>query len=180
MLQLAEVLLAKPVQRRAVHLRRASDEVVHSRLEGLSARVVPRVRRDVAVVHEHVLVRPVLGLARKPVATLEQEDALSGWSEVAGERPATRAGPDDDHVVGVHRSLLRWCSVSDLGMVSVTRSPHALGEDDPRSRLDQREMRERLREVAQVTAGLDVELLGEEAERRRHAQQPLHQVARAL
>ena len=55
-LQLAEVLLAEPVQRGAVQLRRASHEVVHPRLEGLAARVVPRVRRDVAVVHEHACV----------------------------------------------------------------------------------------------------------------------------
>ena len=76
-LQLAEVLLAKPVERGAVELRRAADEVVDPRLEGLAARVVPGVRRDVAVVDEHVLVRPVLRLAREPVAALEQEDALA-------------------------------------------------------------------------------------------------------
>ena len=104
MLQLAEVLLAEPVQRRAVELRRAADEVVDTRLEGLAARVVPRVRRDVAVVHEHVLVRPVLGLARQPVAALEQEDALARRGEVASQRSAARAGPDDDHVIGVHLS----------------------------------------------------------------------------
>ena len=105
MLQLAEVLLAKPVQRRAVELRRASDEVVHPRLKGLALRVVPRVRRDVAVVHEHALVRPVLGLAREPVAALEQKDALTRWSEVARERPSPCPGADDDDVVGVHYEI---------------------------------------------------------------------------
>ncbi len=47
-------------------------------------------------------------------------------------------------------------------------------------RLDQREVRERLREVAEVPAGVGVELLGVEAERRGDPQQPLHQVARPL
>src|ERR1700733_9417009 len=55
-----------------------------------------------------------------------------------------------------------------------------LGEDDPPGGLDQREGRERLGEVAQVTAALDVELLGVEPERRRHVDQPRHQVAGAL
>ena len=34
--QLAEVLLAQAVERRAVELGRAADEVVHLRLEGLA------------------------------------------------------------------------------------------------------------------------------------------------
>src|SRR5512132_53132 len=38
-------------------------------------------------------------------------------------------------------------------------------DDDARGRLDEREVRERLREVAEVPAGLDVELLRVEAER---------------
>ena len=46
--------------------------------------------------------------------------------------------------------------------------------------LDQREVREGLREVAEVPAGVGVELLGVEAERRGDAQQALHQVAGAL
>ena len=105
--KLPEVLLAQAVERGAVELRRSTDEVVDTGLEGLAARVVPRVRRDVAVVHEHVLVRPVLRLARKPVAALEQEDPLAGRGEVAGERAAAGAGADDDHVVGVHGLLLQ-------------------------------------------------------------------------
>src|ERR671925_428082 len=53
-------------------------------------------------------------------------------------------------------------------------------QDDSRGRLDQREVRERLREVAQVPARGGVELLGIEAERRGHAQEALHQVAGPL
>ena len=50
----------------------------------------------------------------------------------------------------------------------------------PRGRLDQREVREGLREVAQVPAGAGVELLGVEAQRRGDAEQALHQVAGPL
>ena len=81
--ELAEVLLAQPVERGAVELRRAADEVVDLRLERLALRVVPGVRRDVAVVDEHVLGEPVLRLARQPVAALEQEDPLAGGGQVA-------------------------------------------------------------------------------------------------
>ena len=99
-LQLAEVLLAQAVERRAVELRRAADEVVHLRLERLCrVRVVPGVRRDVAVVDEHVVHVPVLRLAREPVAALEQQDALARRSEVPDERAAAGAAADHDHVV---------------------------------------------------------------------------------
>ena len=104
-LQLAEVLLAEPVERGAVHLRRPSDEVVHTGLEGLAAGVVPRVRRDVAVVDEHRFRDPVLELARKPVSALEKEDALSGRREVSGECPTARTRPDDDDVVGLGHEI---------------------------------------------------------------------------
>ena len=56
---------------------------------------------------------------------------------MAGERAAACAGPDDDHVIGVHHDDLL----------------QSLGEDDPRGGLDQREVGERLREVAEVPAG---------------------------
>ena len=86
--QLAEVLLAQPVERRAVELRGAADEVVDLRLERRAALVVPRVRRDVAVLDEDVLREPVLRLPRQPVAALEQQDALARRREMAGERAA--------------------------------------------------------------------------------------------
>ena len=104
-LQLAEVLLAEPVQRRAVHFRCTTDEVMDSGLERLTLGVVPGVGRDVAVVDEHRLRDPVLELAREPVAALEQEDALAGRSKVTSERPAARPGSDDDDVVGVHHVI---------------------------------------------------------------------------
>ena len=51
-----------------------------------------------------------------------------------------------------------------------------LGEDDPARRLDEGEVGERLREVAQVEPAADLELLGVEPERRGDPQQPLEQV----
>src|SRR5436309_12324326 len=56
----------------------------------------------------------------------------------------------------------------------------SFGEDQPTGGFDQRKMRERLREVAQVVTGLAVELLAVQTERRRDADQPLQKVARAL
>ncbi len=100
--QLAEVLFAHPVQRRAVQLGGAPDVVVDLRLEGLAGGVIPGVGGDVAVLDEHVGGRPVLRLAGQPVAALEQQDALARRREVARERAAARAAADDDDVVGVH------------------------------------------------------------------------------
>jgi hypothetical protein len=63
MLQLPEVLAAQAVEGGAVELGRSPDEVVDLGLERLAVGVVPRVRRHVAAVDEHVLRRPVLRLA---------------------------------------------------------------------------------------------------------------------
>ena len=98
---LAEVFLAQPVERGAVHLRRPADEVMHLRLEGLAIRVVPGLRRNVAVVDEHVLSEPVLGLPREPASALQQEDPLAGGREAVDEGAAAGAATDHDHVVGV-------------------------------------------------------------------------------
>ncbi len=100
--QLAEVLLAQAVERRAVELGGAPDEVVNLGLEGLPVPVVPRVGRDVPVLDEHVLREPVAGLARQPLAAFEQQHALARRSEMARERAASGAAADDDHVVVVH------------------------------------------------------------------------------
>src|SRR3954470_19122923 len=69
-------------------------------------------------------------------------------------------------------TITTWRSISELR--------EALGQDDLGRRLDEGEVRERLREVAQVPAGAGVELLGVEPERRGDAEQALHQVAGAL
>ena len=101
-LQLAEVLRPEPVEGRPVQLGRPAHEVVHLRLELLAVAVDPGVRRDVAAVHEHGLVRPVLRLACQPVAALEQQDALAGRGEAVRERAPAGAAADDDDVVGIH------------------------------------------------------------------------------
>ena len=100
--QLAEVLRAQAIERRAVELGRPAHEVVHLRLECLALVVVPGVRRDVAVVDEDVRGAPVLRLAREPVASLEQQDPLAGRGEPLHERAAARAAADHDHVIGAH------------------------------------------------------------------------------
>src|SRR4029453_6459901 len=83
-LQLAEVLPSQPVQRRAVQLGGAADEVVDLRLEGLALGVVPGVGGDVAVVDEHIRGGPVLRLAGQPAAPLQQQDALARGGQVPG------------------------------------------------------------------------------------------------
>ena len=82
--ELAEVALAQAVERGAVHLGRAADEVVDARLERLAVLVEPGLLGDVAVVDEDVGGAPVLLLARQPPAALEQENVLAG-------RPPARA-----------------------------------------------------------------------------------------
>ena len=99
-LQFAEVLLAHAVERGAVQLGGAADEVVHLRLEeGLVLGAVPAVGRDVPAVLEYVHGGPVRRLAGQPVTAFEQQDALARRGEVAGERAAARPGPDHDDVI---------------------------------------------------------------------------------
>ena len=105
--QLAEVVLAQAIERRAVELRRAADAVVHLRLERVAVVVVPGVGRDVAAVDEDVGGRPVLRLARQPVAALEQEDALARRGQAVHERSAARTAADHDDVVVAHRDTPR-------------------------------------------------------------------------
>src|SRR5690242_7808909 len=102
MAQLAEVLRAQPVQRGAVELGGAADEVVDLRLEGLLLVVEPGVLGDVAAVHEDVGRPPVLRLPGQPVTALEQEDPPPGRRQVAHQRPAAGAAADHDHVVVAH------------------------------------------------------------------------------
>jgi len=99
--QLAEVLLAQAVERRAVELRRAADEVMDLRLEWLAFGVVPGVLGDVAVVDEDVLREPVGGFTGKPVTPLEQQDSFPGRCQVPREGAAARPGADDDDVVRI-------------------------------------------------------------------------------
>ena len=103
--ELAEVLLAQAVERRAVELRRATDEVVDLRLERLAIAVQPGVRRDVAILDEDLAGVPVLRLARQPVAAFEQQDPLARGREMRGQRAAAGAGADDDDVVVLRQEI---------------------------------------------------------------------------
>ena len=101
-LDLAEVLGAQAVERRAEHLGRAADEVVHLRGELLVLGVVPGVLRLVAAVDKDVLGPPVLRLASQEVPSLQQQDLLAGAGEPVDERPSPGPAADHDHVVVAH------------------------------------------------------------------------------
>src|SRR5262245_61965306 len=101
-LDLAEVLGAQAVERRAVQLGRAADEVVHLRRERLVLLVVPGVLRLVAPVDEDVLGPPVLRLPRQEVPALQQQDSLAGRGEPMHESSTTGAASDHDHLVVAH------------------------------------------------------------------------------
>ncbi len=98
-LELAEVLGPQPVQRGAVELGGAADEVVHLGLERLPVGVVPGVPRHVLPVHEDGAGIPVVHLAGQEVTPFEQQDPLAGRGQRAGQRAAARAGAYDDHVI---------------------------------------------------------------------------------
>jgi hypothetical protein len=40
----------------------------------------------------------VLGFPRQKVATLEEQDALAGWSQVVGKAASACSSPNDNHV----------------------------------------------------------------------------------
>ena len=96
--EITEVPGPEPVQRRAVHLRRAPDEVVHLRLERCAVGVVPRIRCDVATVDEHRPGIPIGHLTRKEVPPLQQQDPFPGVGEAVSQGSTAGARPDDDDV----------------------------------------------------------------------------------
>src|SRR5204862_5663149 len=93
----------EPDQRGAVELGVPADEVVRAGVELLAVAVVPGLLDVVAVLDLDGARVPVLLLARHVAAPLEEEDALARGREAVGERPAPRAGADDDHVVVIVR-----------------------------------------------------------------------------
>jgi hypothetical protein len=109
--KLTEVLGTQAIEGSAVQLRGAADEVVDLRLKRVSVAVVPGVGRDVAVVREHVLRRPVARSAGEPATALEQQDALARRREMSRKRAAARARADDDDVIRVHDRISSTGSV---------------------------------------------------------------------
>ena len=98
-------------------------------------------------------------------------------------------GPDAAHalVAGHGRWHGPWVAPSDGDRATVREatvcthesSSSRSREDDPAGGLDQREVGERLREVAEVTGALGLELLGVQTERGCDPQEALHHVAGA-
>ena len=103
--QLAEVLARAggTARRRRAWLRRRRSSAPAAETRGRARRT--RSPRHVAAVDEHVLCEPVLGLARQPVAALEQQDALARRRQPMYERAPAGAAADDDHVVSVHAQI---------------------------------------------------------------------------
>src|SRR5262245_40041503 len=105
--QLAEILLPEAIHGCTEHLRGAADDIVYLRLERPAVAVVPGIGRDIAVLHEDRCRVPVLGLALKPVAALEDQDVLARGCKLSSERAATRPAANDDNVESlIHVSLL--------------------------------------------------------------------------
>src|ERR1043166_2662930 len=69
-LNLAEVFLAQAVERRAIHLGGAADEVMETGLEGFPRLVVPGFLGNVAVLDENLFHVPILLFTFQPVAAL--------------------------------------------------------------------------------------------------------------
>ena len=111
---LAEVLFAKPEQRRAVELGVAADVVVRVRVERLAVLVLPHLLGVVFRLDVDRPRAPVVLFAADVVAAFEQQDPFAGWGEVIGQRAAARAGADDDHVVVRHAGALMPSMRSEL------------------------------------------------------------------
>jgi hypothetical protein len=76
-----------------------TNKVVDLRLKPFPVAVVPGLFGDVSVLHENRCRVPVLCFALQPVTALQDEDALTRWRGVAGQRASARATTDDDHIV---------------------------------------------------------------------------------
>ena len=150
-LERAEVLRAQPVERGAVELGRPADEVVDLRLERLVVRVVPGVRRRRSGCRR---------TRRRPTSSAARAAASRRARAAAPACPTARAG-------GRASRRRRRCRSRSRRSGSYRVLLRSLGDDDARARLDQREVRERLREVPEVASGGGVELLRVEPERRR-------------
>src|SRR5262249_26202971 len=96
-----EILLAQPQQYRAVHLGVAAHPIMNAGMEGTAVLVVPGLLGLVALLAEYRFGIPVLPLARKIAAALEDQDALAGRGEAIGEGVAAGAAAEDDHVIAV-------------------------------------------------------------------------------
>jgi len=96
---LLEVAATEAGQACAVHLGIPPDPVVGARLEWLpGSGVVPGLRRDVALLDEHVVGLAVLRLPGQELAALDDQYVQAGVFQCPGEGSATHTGADDHHI----------------------------------------------------------------------------------
>ena len=95
-------------------------------------------------------------------------------------RHADCVTPDHPAIAVTAMRIARCSSFPGSASESASRFGEALGDDEPRGGLDEGEVREGLREVAEVAGGLRVVLLREQPERRGRRYDALHEGARRL
>ena len=113
-LDLAEVLTAKPEERGPVELGVAAHVVVGVGVERLAVAVAPDLLGLVPALEVHRPRAPVGPLARHVVAALEDQDALTPSRQGVQQRAAPRPGADDRDVV-VHGDPIRRARTRDRG-----------------------------------------------------------------
>src|SRR5882724_6150525 len=114
MLDLTEILPAQTEQRRAVEFGISAHVVIRVRMERLSLLVAPFFFCLILALHIDRARIPVGLLAGNIIAAFQNENAFPGRCERVHKRSATRAGPDDDHVVvvvGIHAVSLAFTNV---------------------------------------------------------------------
>src|SRR5215207_3732440 len=109
MTNLAKIFLAQAKQRCAVEFRVATDKIVCVWVQLFAINIAPSLFGVVPRVEVDGARAPVVLLARHVIASLEQQNLLTGGREFVGERASTSARADDDYVVVVvvRHDLLR-------------------------------------------------------------------------
>ena len=109
MSNLAKILLTQTEQSSTVELCVAAHIVVCVGMQVATLNVAPDFLRVVSGVDIDGLRIPIVFLASDIIAAFENQNPLSRWSQVVGQRPSTRSRPDDDQVVLIvvtHNHLL--------------------------------------------------------------------------
>src|SRR5258706_5121017 len=106
MFELAEVLAAKPQERRAVDLRIATYVIVNSGVEFFAVFVEPSLFRLVSTFEKYCARAHVLALARQIPTALQQQDPLARAGQCPHQRSAAGARSDDDDVVMLRHRVL--------------------------------------------------------------------------
>src|SRR5215211_2241198 len=115
MANLAKVFLAQAKQGCAVEFSVATDKIVRVRVQFFAVNIAPRFFGVVPGFEVDGARAPVVLLARYVIASLEEQNLLTGGREFVGERASTRARADDDYVVVVvvHHDLLRLLALME-------------------------------------------------------------------